>query len=161
MRRCTVSDAGNKFGEQMINRRLIILMLTSSLAGLTACGASQPPKISEGHIKNEVIQVSDIPEPVIQSPILPRPALRPKLETYTVIVNQVPVRELLFSMARDAKLNLDIDNDIKGKVTMNAIDQTLPQILERLSRQAAINYRLQDDTLHISADKPYLQLYDV
>jgi len=62
-----------------------------------------------------------IPEAVARVPVLPRPEQRPDLETYTVVVHDVPIRELLFSMARDAKLNLDIDNDIKGNVTMNAI----------------------------------------
>lgn len=134
------------------------LMLLCTLA---ACGASNPPAVSQGHLKDDIASSDVIPEPVIDVPILPEPELRPSLETYTVIVNQVPVSELLFSMARDAKLNLDIDSDIKGSVTMNAIDQTLPQILERLSRQAAIDYRLEDDTLHIRADKPRLQLYNV
>ncbi|MCK4703996.1 MAG: pilus (MSHA type) biogenesis protein MshL [Gammaproteobacteria bacterium] len=128
---------------------------------LTACGASNPPTMSEGHLGGDIATADVIPSPVIEAPILPEPELRPNLETYTVVVNQVPVRELLFSMARDAKLNLDIDNDIKGKVTMNAIDQTLPQILERLSRQAAINYTLEDGSLHIRVDKPYLHLYNV
>ena len=128
---------------------------------LAGCGATNPPEMSEGHLGMDVEEADFIPEPVIQAPVLPAPAQRPNLETYTVIVNQVPVRELLFSMARDAKLNLDIDNDIKGKVTMNAIDQTLPQILERLSQQVEINYRLEDETLHVRQDKPYLQLYDV
>lgn len=128
---------------------------------LNGCGATNPPAMSEGHLKADSDAADAIPEPVIQSPVLPMPEQRPDLETYTVLVNQVPVRELLFSMARDAKLNLDIDNDIKGSVTMNAIDQTLPQILERLSRQVSINYRIEDDTLHIMADKPYLLLYDI
>ncbi|MCW8830088.1 MAG: pilus (MSHA type) biogenesis protein MshL [Gammaproteobacteria bacterium] len=128
---------------------------------VAACGASSPPKMSEGHLGQDIAPADMIPAPVIDAPILPEPEQRPDLETYTVIVNQVPVRELLFSMARDAKLNLDIDNDIEGKVTMNAIDQTLPQILERLSRQSAINYTLEDKNLHVRADKPYLQLYDV
>lgn len=128
---------------------------------IAACGASNPPAPSQGHLGNDIASSDVIPEPVIEAPILPEPEQRPNLETYTVVVNQVPVRELLFSMARDAKLNLDIDSDIQGKVTMNAIDQTLPQILERLSQQAAINYVLEDETLHIRADKPYLHLYSV
>lgn len=128
---------------------------------LIACGASNPPTKSEGHLGNDMAPLDTIPATVSDAPILPEPEERPALETYTVVVNQVPVRELLFSMARDAKLNLDIDSDIEGRVTMNAIDQTLPQILERLTRQVAINYTLQDDTLHIRADKPYLHLYSV
>lgn len=128
---------------------------------LISCGASNPPTISEGHLDAGEDKTEGIPSAVIDAPILPKPEQRPSLETYTVIVNQVPVRELLFSMARDAKLNLDIDSDIKGKVTMNAIDQTLPQILERLSRQTNINYTLEDETLYIREDKPYLKFYDV
>ena len=137
-------------------------LVSGLLLLLAACGVSNPPVVSEGHLDGDVVTSSDdIPKPVIEAPVLPEPELRPNLETYTVVVNQVPVRELLFSMARDAKLNLDIDNEITGKVTMNAIDQTLPQILERLTRQAAINYTLEDDTLHIRVDKPYLHLYNV
>jgi len=136
-------------------------LLLACLAFLTACGASNPPAVSQGHLKADAEVTDTIPSPVIDAPVLPEPEQRPSLETYTVVVNQVPVRELLFSMARDAKLNLDIENDIEGKVTMNAIDQTLPQILERLSRQAAINYTLEDETLYIRADKPYMNLYNI
>ncbi len=102
-----------------------------------------------------------IPEPVAQVPVLPRPQKRPDLETYTVVVNDVPIRELLFSMARDAKLNLDIDNDIQGKITMNAIDQTLPKILDRISQQAAVRYQLVDNTLRVKADTPFLKTYNI
>lgn len=148
------------FGEQMTSKIINGLILIALLA-LTGCGATNPPVMSEGHLGMDVEEDESIPEPVIQAPILPAPEQRPNLETYTVIVNQVPARELLFSMARDARLNLDIDNNIKGKVTMNAIDQTLPQILERLSRQVDINYRVEDETLHVMLDRPYLHMYDV
>lgn len=127
---------------------------------LSGCGATNPPAISEGHIKAPD-ESADIPQTVSTVPVLPAPLQRPDLETYTVIVNQVPVRELLFSMARDAKLNLDIDNDITGLVTMNAIDQTLPKILERLASQVSINYQLEGDSLHVMADKPVLIMYEV
>ena len=72
---------------------------------VVACGATNPPTVSEGHIKSKPGQAADkasIPQPVTNAPALPRPGKRKKLETYTVVVNQVPIRELLFSMARDA-----------------------------------------------------------
>ena len=105
--------------------------------------------------------IESIPAPVASAPVLPRPEQRPDLETYTVVVNDVPVRELLFSMARDARLNLDIENAIDGRVTMNAIDQTLPKILDRIAQQTAIRYRLVDDTLRVQADTPFLKTYSV
>lgn len=134
-------------------------------AAVVACGATNPPTISQGHIKSttpdKAADKDSIPQPVTQVPALPRPGKRKKLETYTVVVNQVPIHELLFSMARDADLNLDIDNDISGKITMNAIDQTLPKILDRIESQAAITYVLEDGTLKVTADKPYLHVYNI
>ena len=128
---------------------------------IVACGATNPPEISEGHIKSKPTESGNIPQPVTRVPALPRPGKREKLETYTVVVNQVPIRDLLFSMARDANLNLDIDNNISGKITMNAIDQTLPKILDRIESQADIRYRLVGDTIKVMADTPYLHVYPV
>ncbi len=145
----------------MINKTKTGLLLAVVSLCLVACTANKPPTMSEGHLKAPVTTPGDIPEPVTQTASLPKPQQRPALETYTVIVNDVSVRELLFSIARDAKLNLDIDSDITGKVTMNAIDQTLPRILERVTRQVAINYTIKDDVLHVKADKPYFEMYDV
>ena len=144
-----------------MNIRIIKNALVSGLLILAGCGASNPPQVSDGHLVLDDAAVESIPAPVSQVPVLPRPEQRPDLETYTVVVHDVPIRELLFSMARDAKLNLDIENDIEGKVTMNAIDQTLPKILDRLSKQTSIRYQLVDDTLRVQADKPYLKTYSI
>lgn len=136
----------------------LISALTTIVIG---CGATNPPTPSQGHIKSNKVDKSSIPKPVTQVPSLPRPGKREKLETYTVVVNQVPVRELLFSMARDADMNLDIDSKISGRITMNAINQTLPKILERIASQTDIVYYLEDDTIKVMADKPYLHIYHV
>ena len=149
-----------------IKNRFLQSCITITVATfIVACGATNPPTPSEGHIKSTpVAKISDrnaIPAPVTQVPALPRPGQRKKLETYTVVVNQVPIRELLFSMARDADLNLDIGSDITGKITMNAIDQTLPKILDRIESQANITYFIEGDTLKVMADKPYLHSYNI
>ncbi|VAW52604.1 Type II secretion pathway protein D homolog [hydrothermal vent metagenome] len=147
------------------NRILFAGFAVATAMFVAACGATNPPTPSEGHIKStsdsDAADKALIPQPISQVPALPRPGKREKLETYTVVVNQVPVRELLFSMARDADLNLDIDSDISGKITMNAIDQTLLKILERMESQADIRYTLEDGTLKVKADKPYLHTYNV
>ena len=146
---------------KLMNTRIIKSGLIFGLVAVAGCGASNPPEVSDGHLLLDEIAVDSIPEPVARVPVLPKPQPRPDLETYTVVVNNVPVRELLFSMARDAKLNLDIDNQIEGNVTMNAIDQTLPKILDRISRQTSIRYQLVDDTLRVQADKPHLKTYSI
>jgi len=137
---------------------LAILCLSISLV---SCGPTRPPEASEGHLDTVEEKQASIPEPVAQTTLLPVPEARPQLETYTVVVSGVAVKDLLFSMARDAQINLDIHDDIEGTVTLNAIDQTLQQILERVSQQADIRYTLENNTLRVRADTPYLQSYTV
>lgn len=105
--------------------------------------------------------VGDVPAPVTAAPSVPEPRPSDPGERYTVVVNDVPVDELLFSLARDADLEIDIVGDIEGRVTLNAIDQRLPRLLQRIAAQAPIRYRMQGDYLEIAADQPYLETYPV
>ena len=68
-------------------------LLLGHLLLLAACGASNPPDLSQGHLGSDAEAADTIPAPVIEVPILPEPEQRPGLETYTVVVNQVPVRD--------------------------------------------------------------------
>ena len=128
---------------------------------LVSCGPTRPPETSEGHLDKLEPKQTNIPATVSQTTLLPPPVVRPPLETYTVVVSGVSTKDLLFSMARDARINLDIHDDITGTVTLNAIDQTLPQILERIAQQSNIRYNMEDSTLRVRADKPYLESYIV
>ena len=89
----------------------------------------------------------------------PKAATRP--ETYSVVVNNVRVQELLFALARDARLNVDIHPDITGTVTLNAIDQTLPQLLTRIARQVDMRYEMDGQNLAVMRDTPFLRIYRV
>jgi general secretion pathway protein D len=89
----------------------------------------------------------------------PKPTVRP--ETYTVVVNGVKVQELLFALARDAKVNVDIHSGISGVVTLNAIDQTLPQLLSRIAKQVDMRWELDGPNLTVMPDTPYLHIYKI
>lgn len=129
---------------------------------LTGCAASRPPEVSPLHLEVEASQaIEDIPEIVAGAPVLPPPKPQPKQETFTVVVNDVPANELLFSLARDAKLNIDIHPGIEGKVSLNAISQTLKQILDRIAKQVSLRYHLDGSTLVLEPDKPYWRTYSV
>ena len=139
---------------------------------VAGCGVTRPPSPSEGHLENagggqkadeDGATASDdmIPDPVTNGAPLPAPSEPEEAERYTVVVNQVPVLELLFALARDADLEIDIAGEIEGNVTLNAMDETLPRLLERISWQAAIRYELEEDYLRIAADDPYLVSYPV
>ena len=118
--------------------------------------------VRRGHLYLESDNNNEaIPAPVAVSPALPEPEQAKKEATHTVIVSNVPVHELLFSLARDAKLNLDIDPDVKGKVTLNAIDQPLPALLDRISESTNLTYILKNKVLRVKVDRPYLQNYRI
>lgn len=78
-----------------------------------------------------------------------------------MVVDSVPVNELLFALARDAHRNIDIDPDVAGNVTLNAVDQTLFQILDRIARQVDLRYEVHDDTIVISRDTPFFRNYKI
>lgn len=147
------------------------LVTAALLLALAGCGPSRVPEPSEGHIGMEPADAQAdtadaeppdaIPEPVRSAPPLPPPEPPEEAERYTVVVNQVPVQELLFALARDADIEIDIIGDIEGRITLNAIDETLPRLLERIALQAPIRYELRDEYLKIAADEPYLETYAV
>lgn len=131
--------------------------------GAALSGCMQPMKpTASGHLGEQPpAPVGTIPPPVQALPTPPRPKPSVKAETYTVVVHDVDARELLFALARDAKLNIDIHPAISGKVTVNAIDQTLPQLLSRISKQVEMRYEFDGPNLLILPDAPFLRVYKI
>jgi general secretion pathway protein D len=128
---------------------------------LAACGQA-PIKPAATHITaEEAGPQGAIPPPVQVTPLLPKPKAAVRPETYSVVVNNVRVQELLFALARDARLQIDIDPNLTGSVTLNAIDQTLPQLLTRIMRQVDMRYEMDGDTLVVMRDSPFLRYYKI
>lgn len=131
---------------------------------LTACASSTlSGGPSSGHLHADAVAKfpGTIPQPVQQITALPRPKAVGKTETYSVVVNNVKVQDLLFALARDAKLNVDIHPGISGIVSMNAIDQTLPQLLTRIAKQVDMRFELDGPNLAVMPDTPYLKNYKI
>src|SRR5262245_2506601 len=114
----------------------------SSLALVLGACTHAPMQTAATHVRPDAEAPGSIPPPVQISTILPKPKPTQRPETYTVVVNNVRVQELLFALARDAKLNIDIHPGIAGTVTLNAIDQTLPQLLARIAKQVDMRWEL-------------------
>jgi general secretion pathway protein D len=128
---------------------------------LAACG-QQPIKPAATHIsEDEPRPEGAIPPPVQIAPVLPPPKPTVRPETYSVVVNNVRVQELLFALARDARINVDIHPDVAGTVTLNAIDQTLPQLLARIARQVDMRYEMHGENLLVMRDSPFLRTYKI
>ncbi len=137
---------------------------------LVSCAHQSKVTPSTGHIDGKADTQSalqdnaaavPIPKLVKSSPQLPPPKATTKALTYSVVVNEVPVKEILFALARESKINIDIHPAIRGRATLNAVDQTLPAILERLAKQVDLTYRMDGNVLHITPDQPVLRTYKV
>jgi len=138
----------------------------SCAVALLASGCAQfrpaiPP--SQGHLTAPAAQpqAAAIPPPARVSALVPPPAPQVQPQTYSVVVHEVPVKELLLALARDTKQNIDIHPGLSGLVSLNAINETLPAILERLSFQVNLRYRTEGNTIIVSPDTPYVKTYRV
>ncbi|TMH14654.1 MAG: type II and III secretion system protein [Betaproteobacteria bacterium] len=137
------------------------ISLACSVLVLGAC-AHPPIQQSDTHLRaGEPPPSGTVPAPIQISTILPKPKPTQRPETYSVVVNGVKVQELLFALARDAKLNIDVHAGITGTVTLNAIEQTLPQLLSRISKQVDMRWELDGPNLIVMPDSPYLHTYRI
>jgi general secretion pathway protein D len=137
-----------------------------ALASLVLAGGCVPPQAfdtSPGHISQPAQPAVPAPPP---APVKAAPALAPPrpsapVPTYTVVVNDVPVKDLLFSIARDTQYNIDLHPGITGNVSLNAVQEPLPAILDRIARQADLRYEMNGRTVSVMPDTPYLKTYKV
>ena len=142
-------------------RAIHCLVLALSGAALLAACSTPVPKPSSAHIQAESAPKGKIPEPIQQPVPLPKPQPTARPETYSVVVQNIRVQDLLFNLARDARLNVDVHPGIAGSVTINAIDQTLPQLLARIAKQVDMRYEIDNGTLIVMPDSPFLRTYRV
>jgi len=136
------------------------LPLLACCAMLAGCASHQTP-LSPAHINEAPRPAGLIPDTVQQSLSLPQPTASAKVETYSVTVHKVPVQSLLFALARDAGMNVDIHPQIEGTVTLNALNQTLPQLLSRISKQVDMRYEIDGKNLLVLPDAPVWRNYKV
>jgi len=158
---------GHDAARRYIAQRRGFSMLALIVVAMTAAGCSYKPTVrpSEGHINAEQFPPKAATEkilpPVTVSEFVPLPKPQVKVPTYSVVVQEVPVKELLFALSRDTKQNIDVHPGIQGLVTLNAIDETLPAILERIAQQINLRYRTEGRTIVVVPDTPYFRTYRV
>ena len=146
------------FYRQCLSSSLIVLM-----AGCNAVNYEQ----SQGHITEEKVIAAkpvspgNIPRLVKSTPTLPAYRNVAGDERFDVVVTNIPAKDLLFALARDAEVNMDVDARVGGIVSLNALDQTLDAILERIADQVAIRIERRGGTILILPDVPYFKRYQV
>lgn len=149
-------------------RQLRVFALSAGFAlSLSGCGTQLSPGTETGrHIPAPetaaTTAASGIPQVVTPLPLVEPPRPQEEPEVYTVVAQDWPVRDLLFAMARDGGINMDVHPDVSGTVSLNAIDQTLPTILERIANQIDMRWTIDEyGNVVVRADNPEWRTYNV
>ena len=151
------SSAGGRTGVRL--GRLVPISAAFALLSFAAgCSALLPAIQDRGLARQEL---PPIPHPVQMPPPVPKPKPGQPVETWSVSVEDVPVRELLFALARDAAVDIDVDPGIEERVTMNAVDEPLPSLIHRISRHADLRVEVEDGVLVVRRDEPVLRTYPI
>ncbi|MDP1610055.1 MAG: type II and III secretion system protein [Sulfuritalea sp.] len=127
---------------------------------LAGCASPAPPPSTQ-HLEPAAQVPGKAPEFSVAPPLPkpPKPAEKPEL--YSVVVHETNVQDLLFALARDAKVNVSVHPGIGGTVTMSVLDQTLTEILDIISKQVDMRYEINGKSLSITQDLPYLKMYRI
>ncbi len=151
----------------MMTSAKIVLSL-SSIMVLFGCSAPATTQITDpakGHLRPSPVaqaaEAAPIPALKTTTPYLPKPNLAVAESLYSLSVIQAPIRDVLFKLARDAKLELNVLDEVSGQVTLNLIDQPLSVIIERLNEQANIRASLKGKSLTVQADSAYWVNYPI
>lgn len=147
-----------------LNLSMPVLLAALMLGSCSATLPEIPGGEENRHLEAPPAQATndDIPDIVNPLPVVTEPQAQDSPELYSVVAQDVPVRELMFAMGRDANINIDVHPNINGQVSINAIDQTLPQILERISRQIDIRWSFDaSNNLLVEPDSPYWETYRI
>ena len=132
------------------------------ILALSACAAAPHRENAPGSTPAAVKTAPDTPLQPNAAPLMPPPPRQTgKTDTFTLTVNNIAVADVLFELARDAKLSLDISPRVKGEVTLIAVDQTLHQILARIAEQVDMRYEFKDRTIVVRPDTPFERQYKI
>jgi general secretion pathway protein D len=115
--------------------------------------------------KAEENQQAASPPPIPDMPMEITPPLPPALgsdkRVSVTVTDTVPVRDVLIELAREAKVNLELDPRVQGTIIFSAHDQPFDQVLKRICALANLRYKVDGSFIHIEMDEPYQQTYQL
>lgn len=159
------------------------MIATAALLATAGCAPLTRPPQLDGHLdKRSAIAQPERTRPSMPTPgPTPTPGLvapaggvpdapaveaahgRPRQAArgYSIDVHDIPAEQLLLAIGRDAGLELDLHSGISGKVSLQAHDRPLGELLERIARQVDLRYELRGRHLSLRPDSPYIRSYAV
>ncbi|MDF3023901.1 MAG: bacterial type and secretion system family protein [Alphaproteobacteria bacterium] len=105
---------------------------------------------------------SQVATPEFQSVITTPNELKMPSPLVTVSVNQtVSLRDLMYQLAEQADVDLELDPQIHGSIIFTAKDRPFDQVIDRITEMAGLRYDFTNGVLRVELDRPFLKNYDV
>lgn len=102
------------------------------------------------------------PLPEFQSVVATPSDLRLPSPLVTVSVNQtVSLHDLMFELAEQAGIDLEMDPDIHGSIIFTAKDRPFNDVVDRICEMAGLRYTFKNNVMRIQLDRPYVKDYKV
>lgn len=134
---------------------------------LTGCAGLTPPAPSTGHLSlastTPFVPKTESTKETRPSglPAVPSPLPPSSQKKITIAVQQVPVSLLLLTIARDLKINLNLHPKVTGLVSLNLVNVSFADVLERVQEQLDLRYEQRGATWIVFPDQPYLKHYPI
>ncbi len=122
--------------------------------------ALEPRFEEEDAVAGRNADMAGIPD--LQSYTLPPAEDLTPMPLVSVEVNQtVPLRDVLYDLARQAGFDIELDPRIRGSVIFTAREKPFDLVVERLSEIAGLRYKIDDNSIRIELDRPYNKTYKI
>ncbi len=104
----------------------------------------------------------EAPLPPFQSFVATPSDLQLPSPLVTVSVDQtVSLRDLMFELAQQAGVDLEMDPDIQGTIIFTAKDRPFNEVVDRICNMSGLRYTFKNNVLRIQIDRPYIKYYKV
>jgi len=155
--------------------RLMTLFVVLALSGCNAAERytyfDRDAKLQRDDFR-EVLQPPPVPPPQPNTPpipemqsivALPGPALPSEAVRHVSISTDetVPLREVLYELARQAGVDLELDPRIEGSVIFNARSRPFEEVVRRIADLAGLRHSFDDGVLRVELDEPYFLSYRI
>lgn len=80
----------------------------------------------------------------------------------SISVNQtVPLRDVLFELAKQADYDVELDPRITGSIIFTAKEKPFDLVVKRIAEISGLRYSFDDDVLRVELDAPYTKTYKI
>lgn len=143
-----------------MKRSPIILGFIFIISGCALSQKAQVPSSSPITTKEEK---KVFPEKKLEEIILPQVAEKIQTDNrlYTLSVREAGIQEILLALAKDANINLTLDPEITGKVTVDLKNVTLEKALETILTPLDLEYRKEGNFIHVVKPKPETRIFSL